>query len=125
MWGKESKSIYDAHTITNELTTNSDSYQVDLEYLQKELEALKQSVKVTYIDKRARENDLNEDLLEEVKTAFNEISNKEKSIKQVIQLMEFLLERYSNLSSDYSEKIDKLETLEDDNTYLRDNVVHR
>jgi len=35
------------------------------------------------------------------------------------------LERYSNLSSDYSEKIDKLETLEDDNTYLRDNVVHR
>jgi len=125
MWGKESKSIDDAHTITNELTTNSDSYQVDLEYLQKELEALKQSVKVTYIDKRARENDLNEDLLEEVKTAFNEISNKEKSIKQVIQLMEFLLERYSNLSSDYSEKIDKLETLEDDNTYLRDNVVHR
>jgi len=125
MWGKESKSIDDAHTITNELTTNSDSYQVDLEYLQKELEALKQSVKVAYIDKRARENDLNEDLLEEVKTAFNEISNKEKSIKQVIQLMEFLLERYSNLSSDYSEKIDKLETLEDDNTYLRDNVVHR
>jgi chromosome segregation ATPase len=123
IWNRLSKSNSDTITITNKLANNLEEYQGDIEYLEKELEIVKESVLIPYIDIRARENDLNDDLLEEVKIAFNEISNKEKTIKHVVQLMDFLLERYSKITEDYTEKAEKLACLEEDNLYLRDNVI--
>lgn len=123
MWNRLSKSNSDTITITNKLEGSLDEYQGDIEYLEKELEVVKESVLIPYIDLRARDNDLNDDLLEEVKIAFNEISNKERTIKHVVQLMDFLLERYSKVTEDYAEKVEKLASLEEDNTYLKDNVI--
>lgn len=100
-----------------------DSQGLDIEYLENELRTLKETVEIPYIDKRAHDDDLSEDLLEEVKTAFNEISNKEKTLKQVFQVMEFVLEKYSNLSEDYKETSYKLTTAEDDISYLKENII--
>lgn len=70
---------------------DQDSQNLDLDYFTQELEYLKQSLKTPYIDKRAREDNLKDDLLEEIKIAFDEIANKEKNMKQLIQVMEFIL----------------------------------
>ena len=70
---------------------DQDNNLLDLEYLYQELDVFKEKLQLPYIDRRAREDDLNDDLLEEVKTAFEEISNKEKDLKQAVQVMEFLL----------------------------------
>lgn len=96
---------------------------LDLDFLEQELNILKEANKVAYIDKRARENDLSDDLLEEVKTAFHEIANKEKTLKQVTQVLEFLLEHYTNLSENFKEATYRLKSAEDDNIHLRDNVI--
>lgn len=102
---------------------NTEDQLLDLDYLNQEIESLKYSLDVPYIDRRARNNDLNDDLLEEVKTAFNEISNKEKTLKQVIQVMEFLLEKYSSITEDYQDANERLITAESDlNHYKRDIV---
>lgn len=102
---------------------DTDSQVLDLDYLYNELSNLKENVKIPYIDRRAKNDDLNEDLLEEVKTAFSEIATKEKTLKQLIQVMEFVLDKYSNLSEDYDEATYKLTNTEDDNNYMRETVI--
>lgn len=102
---------------------DKDENLLDLDFLEQELRILKEANKVAYIDQRAKENDLSDDLLEEVKTAFHEIANKEKTLKQVTQVLEFLLEHYTSLAEDYKETTYRLKSAEDDNAYLRDNVI--
>ena len=101
----------------------TEDQMLDLDYLDRELEALKYSLEVPYIDRRARDNDLGDDLLEEVKTAFTEIANKEKTIKQVVQVMEFLLKKYSSITEDYQDTSERLNTSESDLNHYKKDIV--
>ncbi|CAI2364045.1 unnamed protein product [Moneuplotes crassus] len=102
---------------------SEESQNLDLDYLYQELDLLKSSLEVPYIDKRAKDDDLNEDLLEEVKIAFNEISLKEKGMKQLIQIMEFALDKYSTLSDEHRDTKSKLSSSENELTYYKDTIV--
>jgi hypothetical protein len=47
---------------------NDTNQFVDFEQIERELLDLKFSLQTAYIDRRAKDNDMNEDLLEEIKT---------------------------------------------------------
>ena len=101
---------------------DNDDQIVDLDYLEQELLDLKEYLQTPYIDRRARENDIDIDPLEELKTSFNEINQKEKTLKQVLQVFEFVLKKYTSLTDSYKEIADKYKIMQDDLNY-KDNVI--
>ena len=96
---------------------DNDDQIVDLDYLEQELLELKEFLQIPYIDRRAKDDDIDVDPLEELKTAFNEISQKEKTLKQVLQVFEFVLRKYNSLTESYKEVADKFKGVQDEMNY--------
>lgn len=98
---------------------NDVTQSLDFEQIEQELEELKYELETPYIDKRAINN---ENILEELQACFNEVSEKEKTLKQLIQVFEFVIEKNNDVTESYKEIYHTLRASEEDNIF-KDSLI--